>query len=85
MKKIDVREDIFNKMKLPEMFAQALSKNLDISYEEALKFTENRFDEKIDEVYKTMAHIGKQDESKLKVNDPMDIDDFVKGKKILKG
>ena len=44
MKKIDVREDIFNKMKLPEMFAQALSKNLDISYEEALKFTENRFD-----------------------------------------
>ena len=32
-----------------------------------------------------MAHIGKQDESKLKVNDPMDIDDFVKGKKILKG
>ena len=85
MKKIDVREDIFNKMKLPEMFAQALSKNLDISYEEALKFTENRFDEKIDEVYKTMAHIGKQDESKLKVNDPMDIDDFVMGKKILKG
>tara|TARA_B100001057_G_C22737787_1_gene906514 strand:- start:1003 stop:1254 length:252 start_codon:yes stop_codon:yes gene_type:complete len=83
MKKIDVKSKIFNEMKLPELFAQVLSKKLDISYEEALKFAEHKFSEKIEEVNKTITHIGKVDN--YNVESPMDLDDFTKGKKILKG
>ena len=82
-KKINVKDQIFNEMKLPELLAQAISKNFDVTYKDALKYTQKTFESKIDEVNKSMTKVG--NEGVEGPETPISIDDFVKGKKILKG
>lgn len=82
MYKVDVRQKI-DEMRLPELIAQALSKKLDKPYEEILKLMQERLDKKIDEVENNLSAIGKAKD--ISIDNPQDIDDFLKDKKVIKG
>tara|TARA_B100001287_G_C22560828_1_gene471363 strand:- start:623 stop:871 length:249 start_codon:yes stop_codon:yes gene_type:complete len=82
MHKVDVRQKI-DEMRLPELIAQALSKKLDKPYEEILKLMQERLDKKIDEVENNLSAVGKAKD--ISIDNPQDIDDFLKDKKVIKG
>ena len=82
MHKVDVRQKI-DEMRLPELIAQALSKKLDKPYEEILKLMQDRLDKKIDEVENNLSAVGKAKD--ISIDNPQDIDDFLKDKKVIKG
>tara|TARA_Y100000592_G_C5461312_1_gene314133 strand:+ start:824 stop:1072 length:249 start_codon:yes stop_codon:yes gene_type:complete len=82
MYKVDVRQKI-DEMRLPELIAQALSKKLDKPYEEILKLMQERLDKKIDEVENNLSAVGKAKD--ISIDNPQDIDDFLKDKKVIKG
>lgn len=82
MNKVDVRQKI-DEMRLPELIAQALSKKLDKPYEEILKLMQERLDKKINEVENNLSAVGKAKD--IIIDNPQDIDDFLKDKKVIKG
>ena len=82
MKKVDVRQQIYE-MRLPELIAQALSKKLDKPYDEIVKLMQERLDKKIDEVENNLSAVGKAKD--ISIDNPQDIDDFLKDKKVIKG
>jgi hypothetical protein len=82
MYKVDVRQKI-DEMRLPELIAQALSKKLDKPYEEILKLMQERLDKKIDEVENNLSAVGKAKD--ISIDNPKDLDDFLKDKKVIKG
>ena len=83
MYRLDLKDKVFNELKLPEMLALAISKNLDKPYEECLKLVETLTDEKIKSVEKTFFKLGQQ--SNISIDKPKDIDDFIKGNDVIKG
>ena len=82
MYKVDVRQKI-DEMRLPELIAQALSKKLDKPYDEIVKLMQERLDKKIDEVENNLSAVGKAKD--ISIDNPQDIDDFLKDKKVIKG
>tara|TARA_Y100000592_G_scaffold44831_1_gene71187 strand:+ start:5889 stop:6137 length:249 start_codon:yes stop_codon:yes gene_type:complete len=82
MKKVDVRQQIYE-MRLPELIAQALSKKLDKPYDEIVKLMQERLDKKIDEVENNLSVIGNAKD--ISIDNPQDLDDFLKDKKVIKG
>ena len=82
MYKVDVRQKI-DEMRLPELIAQALSKKLDKPYEEILKLMQERLNKKIDEVENNLSAVGRSKD--ISIDNPQDIDDFLKDKKVIKG
>lgn len=83
MKKVDIREEIFVKLGLPELFAQALSKKLDKPYEETLKYVSVLFEKKIDDVEKTIGTISHQND--ISIDNPKDFDEWIKNAPVIKG
>lgn len=83
MKKVDAKDKIFNEMKLPELFAQALSKKLDKPYEETLKYVSALFESKIEKAEKTIAMISQQ--SDISIEDPKDFEEWIKDSPVIKG
>ena len=82
MYKVDVRQKI-DEMRLPELIAQALSKKLDKPYDEIVKLMQERLDKKIDEVENNLSVIGNAKD--ISIDNPQDLDDFLKDKKVIKG
>ena len=70
-------------MRLPELIAQALSKKLDKPYDEIVKLMQERLDKKIDEVENNLSVIGNAKD--ISIDNPQDLDDFLKDKKVIKG
>jgi len=83
MYRLDLKDKVYNELKLPEMLALAISKNLDKPYEECLKLVETLTDKKIKSVEKTFFKLGQQ--SNINIDKPKDIDDFIKGNDVIKG
>ena len=82
MHKIDTRKKIAE-MGIAEVFAQVLSEKFDKPYEEMLKYVQGRLDKKIDEVEHNFYAVGSSED--ISMNDPQDVDDFLKGKTVIKG
>ena len=82
MKKVDARQQIYE-MRLPELIAQALSKKLNKPYDEIVKLMQERLDKKIDEVENNLSAVGNAKD--ISINNPQDLDDFLKDKKVIKG
>tara|TARA_B100001059_G_scaffold203329_1_gene211861 strand:+ start:730 stop:990 length:261 start_codon:yes stop_codon:yes gene_type:complete len=82
MHKIDTRKRIAE-MGIAEVFAQVLSEKFDKPYEEMLKYVQGRLDKKIDEVEHNFYAVGSSED--ISMNDPQDVDDFLKGKTVIKG
>ena len=82
MKKVDARQQIYE-MRLPELIAQALSKKLNKPYDEIVKLIQERLDKKIDEVENNLSAVGNAKD--ISINNPQDLDDFLKDKKVIKG
>ena len=83
MYKLDLKDKVFNELKLPEIFALAISEKLDKPYDECLKLLEALTEEKIKSVEKTFFELGQQ--SNISIDKPKDIDDFIKGNDVIKG
>ena len=83
MYKLDLKDKVFNELKLPEIFALAISEKLDKPYEEVLKLTESIIDKKIDEVEKTFSKLGQQED--ISIDNPKDVNDFIGDNAIIKG
>jgi len=83
MKIQDVKKQLFDEMKLPDLLAQALSKKLDIPYEELEKLIQQKFQNKINEAYSSLPNLNKIKDYNVENN--MNIDEFIEGKKIIKG
>lgn len=82
MKKVDARQQIYE-MRLPELIAQALSKKLNKPYDEIVKLMQERLDKKIDEVENNLSAVGNAKD--ISIDNPQDLDDFLKDKKVIKG
>lgn len=83
MKKVSTKNVVFDEMKLPELFAQALSQKLDKPYEETLKYVSALFENKIEKVEKTIALISQQ--SNISIEDPKDFEEWIKDSPVIKG
>lgn len=82
MHKIDTRKRIAE-MGIAEVFAKVLSEKFDKPYEEMLKYVQGRLNKKIDEVEHNFYAVGSSED--ISMNDPQDVDDFLKGKTVIKG
>ena len=83
MEKLDVRDMIYNKLKLNEVFAKKMSELLDKPYEEVLSAIEEKIDKKIDEAEKTFYTVGQ--ESKIDINKIKSEKNFFDESKTIKG
>jgi len=83
LQKLDIKDIVLNEIKLPELFALAISKKFDKPYEECLKLTEKLTEKNIKKVEETFFKLGQQKD--ISINNPVDIDDFIKGKEVIKG
>jgi hypothetical protein len=80
---LDIKDKIYNELKIPEMIALALSKKLNKPYEETIKLTEALIDKKIEEASKNILNASQQKD--ININDATSIEDFIEGKNVIKG
>ena len=79
----DIKDKIYNELKIPEMIALALSKKLNKPYEETIKLTEALIDKKIEEASKNILNTAQQKD--INIDDASSIEDFIEGKNVIKG
>lgn len=80
---LDIKDKIYNELKIPEMIALALSKKLNKPYEETIKLTEALIDKKIEEASKNILNTAQQKD--INIDDASSIEDFIEGKNVIKG
>ena len=80
---LDIKDKIYNELKIPEMIALALSKKLNKPYEETIKLTEALIDKKIEEASKNILNASQQKD--ININGATSIEDFIEGKNVIKG
>lgn len=83
MKKINPRDQIFNQMKLPELFAQALSEKLDKPYEETLKYVSALFESKIQKAEEDIGRLSQQKD--ISIDNTKDFEEWIKDENVIKG